>query len=236
MASRLATDGTFTITPVTADLKLDVANISIPVHQPYIDELMKVDIRQGGISTSGRFTLASSGAINYRGEAKINDLSAMESGGTDDVFTLKQLSANGIDLGLKPTYLNIAEVTLSSIFARVVVNPEGGLNLSAIMVAGEKDEGEAKVEATPPTEERVPISIGSVVIESGRVSFSDKQVVPNYSAEIDIDGKVLGLSSDEAKGAEVSLAAKIDKYAPLSYNGHHQSPLRGSLRRPRYRL
>ncbi|MCK5308540.1 MAG: DUF748 domain-containing protein, partial [Zetaproteobacteria bacterium] len=180
------------------------------------------------ISTSGRFTLASSGAINYRGEAKINDLSAMESGGTDDVFTLKQLSANGIDLGLKPTYLNIAEVTLSSIFARVVVNPEGGLNLSAIMVAEEKDEGEAKVEATPPTEERVPISIGSVVIESGRVSFSDKQVVPNYSAEIDIDGKVLGLSSDEAKGAEVSLAAKIDKYAPLSITGTI-SPLSGDL-------
>jgi hypothetical protein len=224
----VSTDGTFTITPVTADLKLDVANISIPVHQPYIDELMKVDIRQGGISTSGRFTLASSGAINYRGEAKINDLSAMESGGTDDVFTLKQLSANGIDLGLKPTYLNIAEVTLSSIFARVVVNPEGGLNLSAIMVAGEKGEGEAEVEATPPTEERVPISIGSVVIESGRVSFSDKQVVPNYSAEIDIDGKVLGLSSDEAKGAEVSLAAKIDKYAPLSITGTI-SPLSGDL-------
>ena len=55
----------------------------------------------------------------------------------------------------------------------------------------------------------------------GLVSFSDKQVVPNYSAEIEIDGKVSGLSSEEAQGAEVSLAARIDKYAPLKYKRYY---------------
>jgi hypothetical protein len=69
-------------------------------------------------------------------------------------------------------------------------------------------------------ESGMPIRIREVRVVDGRMSFSDLNVRPNFSAEIvDLDGTVTGLSSAFSSRAKVDLKGKVDEFSPVTIGG-----------------
>jgi hypothetical protein len=66
----------------------------------------------------------------------------------------------------------------------------------------------------------MPIRIRRVVILDGEADFTDHTVEPNFSAAmLGLHGSVVGLSSDPASRATVTLDGSVDRYAPVSIKG-----------------
>jgi len=66
----------------------------------------------------------------------------------------------------------------------------------------------------------MPIRIKRVEIRDGAVDFTDHSVEPNFSAAmVGLHGSVVGLSSDPASRAQVTLNGSVDRYAPVSIKG-----------------
>lgn len=64
------------------------------------------------------------------------------------------------------------------------------------------------------------MSIGRVRVVNGSAHFADYSVQPNYAVAIQgLNGSVAGLSSDPASRAQVKLAGKVDRYAPVNIEG-----------------
>ena len=75
----------------------------------------------------------------------------------------------------------------------------------------------------PPPPDTFPIRIRALVIEGGRMNFSDYFVQPNFSADVqDLKGTVTGMSSAFESRAKVDLTGKLGEFSPVSIKGELQ--------------
>jgi len=237
-----STTGTVGIDPLSANLKMDLKEIGIAPFQPYFTDKVKITVTGGNISTTGDLSVGHTKEkelkITYKGGASLANFSSIDKLNADDFLKLESLYFNDIDAGFNPTSINIKEVALTNFFSRLMINPDGTLNVQQIMV-----EKESKKETPPSTQKptevtspqkgeetpRKDIKIGQVTLQGGIVDFSDRSVKPDYSAKLgEIGGRISGLSSEENTTAEVELRAKLNDYAPLEITGKI-NPLREDL-------
>jgi len=144
-----------------------------------------------------------------------------------DFLTWKSFHLGKMDVVLKPFSVAIGDVSLTDFFARLIVSPEGKLNLLEVVKKEEAADGAATVSqpptapataaaaATPPP----PIRIDQVTLQGGTVSITDHFIKPNYSANLaETGGRVSGLSSAADSTADVDLRGAYDG-APLTIAG-----------------
>jgi hypothetical protein len=64
------------------------------------------------------------------------------------------------------------------------------------------------------------VSIGAVRIVNGAANFADFWIQPNYAVNLqNMNGSILGLSSDPKSRAKVQFEGKVDRYAPAKIDG-----------------
>jgi hypothetical protein len=64
------------------------------------------------------------------------------------------------------------------------------------------------------------VSIGAVRIVNGAANFADFWIQPNYAVNLqNMNGSILGLSSDPKSRARVEFEGKVDRYAPANIAG-----------------
>lgn len=238
--------------PLVTDIKLDVKGLEILPFQPYFAEKLNVDVTRGQVAVSGDLQLrqvdaaktdeAPALAGGFSGQATIGDFSAVDKLNSADFLRWKSFYFGKIDAKLNPNSVSIGEVALSDFFARVIVTPEGKLNLMQIVrqpdsaaVAVVPDaasnpesvaaspapavEGKAEVpvENAAASEPMMPVKIGKITLQGGAVRFTDNFVKPNYTANLrKIGGSVTGLSSEPGSIADLTLRGSYDDVAPLS--------------------
>ncbi len=243
--------GELTPKPFGASLKLDVKTLELLPLQPYFTDKLNVDIARGLLTLGGELqlrqeTAAVDGSVpglagGFTGQVTLGDFHALDKTNSADLLKWKSLYLGNLDLRLNPNSVAIGELALSEFFARVIVSPEGRLNLLQLVrkedvpvasaVAGKKDgeDGGAAVAGASPAESEAPVTraravlpmkIGKVTLQGGNIRFSDNFVKPNYAAHLkQIGGRVTGLSSAADSVAEVELRGSYDSVAPLLITG-----------------
>ncbi|MCX5848775.1 MAG: DUF748 domain-containing protein [Deltaproteobacteria bacterium] len=216
--------GTLALEPLGADLRLDLKNINIRDFQSYFTDKIKIDVTRGSISTAGYFSLTkdkkNESVIKYTGSLSVSNLATLDKAQSNDFLKWKTLSLNQIKTGFNPFFLHINTVSLSDLYARIIINPDSTINIQNILNdEGEKDSGqggvaakpvEKKSEETKPRQKPADIKIGKVIFKGGNIDFSDRKIKPNYSANmLDLTGSVTGLSSQEFSRADVALQGNL---------------------------
>ena len=238
----LSVTGSVSIDPVKADLKVALKKMDISPVRSYVDEMLRIIITNGKASASGRFRLALSdeGALkaSYSGDALLSGFSSISKVDKEDFLKWDTLSIDGIDASLSPNRLSVDGVALSGFFSRLIVNPDGVLNVQEIVVSEETNEAAAKEAEAPeaaPVEalEAEPffeqIAIDSVTLHGGHVNFTDRHLKQAITLDLfEVGGRVSGLKSIKDSNADVKLFAKLGKYAPLEITGK-VNPLAGDL-------
>ena len=163
-------------------------------------------------------------------------LAAQTLAGGEDLLHWKVLALRGLDLAMAPgtaTQLRVRETALSDFYARVIVQPNGRINLQDIVkssaaptvpVPAERVQGGAQASApvpppAPPLTPKEPaavVHIGPVVLTGGTVAFSDYFIQPNYSADLSALAGRLGAFSS------VSAAGQAPQMADLELRGRAQ--------------
>ena len=122
----------------------------------------------------------------------------------------------------------LGDVSLDDFYGRILLNAKGRLNVMDLVA----EPGPAGGSITQDTQTRgrqaparstgvMPaISVASVTLRGGNVTFTDRFVKPNYTAELSkIEGTVSGVSSSAHKPALVQLSGKVYNSAPFSISG-----------------
>jgi hypothetical protein len=229
---KISTTGSIGIDPITAELKMDMKGIEIGSFQSYFTDKVKIAVTGGAFSTTGNLSLGipdnKEMKVTYRGNAALSGFSSIDKANAEDFLKWDSLSFSGLNVGYSPLSIDIKGIALTDFYSRVIINPQGTLNLQEIVAKGEQEK-----EAPPPgqTQEKVSesqknkgsankIKIGTVTLQGGKVDFSDRSVNPEYSTRlVEIGGRISGLSSEETTLADVDLRGKLDDYAPLEITG-----------------
>jgi uncharacterized protein involved in outer membrane biogenesis len=237
--------GNVKLIPLDADLKLDVKTVELLPLQPYFTEKLNIAVTRGQVTLDGGLqlrqgaTTADGLAGGFAGRATIGDFNAVDKINSADFLRWKSLYFGNVDLRLNPNSVSIDEVALADFFARIIVSPEGKLNLLQIVrkddqaapvsiapaqpaeptadVAVESADGKAVVPLVVAAKPPLPVKIGKVTLQGGSVNFSDNFVKPNYSARLkQIGGRITGLSSAADSIASLELRGNYDNVAPLN--------------------
>ncbi|MGB9991274.1 DUF748 domain-containing protein [Massilia sp. SM-13] len=251
---KLALGGELALAPFKSDLKLELKNFGLLPLQPYVTDYVNLRVARGDLSGQGRLQLAAAADGKLRGgftgDVSVGKLSTVDKASANDFLSWDSLAFQRMDLQLQPFALSVERVVLADFFSRVIIDPNGRINVQDVMrdaAAGDKsltDAGERaqaavqarrnKKQATPvpapalPAEPLPPIRIGQLALSGGRVRFTDNFIKPNYTANLrDIGGAINGLSSDPASAATVSLKGNVNS-APLSIAGR-VNPLKRDL-------
>jgi flagellar motor protein MotB len=231
--SGIKASGTLVLEPLGSDLNLDLKNINIRDFQSYFNDKIKIDVTRGTISTAGNFSLAkdkkNESVIKYTGNLSVSNLATIDKAQSNDFLKWKNLSFNQIKTGFNPFFLHINTVALSDFYTRIVINPDATINVQNILSDKETTNAAAKPEEKQPAkaeankkekQEPADIKIGKVIFKGGNIDFSDKNIKPNYSANmLNMTGSITGLSSKEFSRADVSLKGNLGYGSPIDITG-----------------
>lgn len=224
---RLALDGSLELAPLRAAGRVDLANLQLGAFAPYIEQVVQVAVSGGVLSSKGQFSAAAPDGgplrIAYRADASVANFSSLDKPTSQDLLRWKSLAVRGIDFELAPLKLAVEQVTLADFYSRLIVNPDGTLNLQTL--AKKRD---SPLAAPPPAAEaatgsaprRPPpnVRLGRIALRGGHVNFSDYFVKPNYTIELTgIEGGVTEMTPD--KPGDVELRGRIHQTAPLEIAG-----------------
>lgn len=211
------------------------------------DLSLNLDLAARDDRTKGRF----------RGSAGVRDFHSIDAVGDQDLLKWESLQFDEFQGELEPFSLNIRQVALNDVYSRVIIRKDGSLNLQDL-VKGEAPQPAAAAPATatqPPrvgtatataTSPAVPartgapspppaapparqVSVGSVTIQNGTLSFTDNHLPQTFNSTFyNLGGRVSGLSSEESKFADVDLRGNLENHSPMQITGR-LNPLRDDL-------
>ena len=243
-----SSEGTVRLNPMLLDARVSAKDIDITSLQPYFTDKVKIIITGGAVSANGSISAAYNETegpkASYKGSAHLSGFASVDKVNYEDFLKWDSLFLNGMDVSYDPMSVKIDEIALADFYSRFIINPDGTLNVQGIVAEQEKTKGDAPpskpaadlASAKTPVpgeinqqKQQKIVKIEKVTLQGGTVSFSDRHITPEYSANLmEIGGRISGLSSEENILADVDLKGKLDKYAPLEITGKI-NPLREDL-------
>jgi hypothetical protein len=247
-------NGTVAWDPVLAQGTLEALRLPAHAFVPYVADQLNVDILRADASVKGsvRYAAAAAGAqVQLKGDAALDEFQAnsvltasnTSLPGGEELLRWKSLNVPGIEVDMQPNTpprVQVREAALTDFYARVVVNPQGRLNLQDVVKTtvqarsagqpGAAPMPAAPASAAPPptasdaSESSALISVGPVSLVNGRVLFSDRFIQPNYSADLtQLTGKLSQFSSQPRNGvaqlADLELRGRAEGTASLEITG-----------------
>lgn len=239
--------GTFGISPVAASLKLYVKDIDVIPFQPYFTRDVNIDVISGSVSANGSLDVSYSKekglGYSYSGDASVDEFDSADKDKGEDFLNWKTLYFGGVSASSGPFSLDIKQVALADFYSKLVIYPDGTLNVQNIISkpAAKQQAGQAQAPQAPQpppggaartvaqANQPGAVKVERVTLQGGHINFTDNHIKPNYAADLtEIGGRISGLSSDEKAAADVDLRGLINKYAPVEITGK-MNPLRKDL-------
>ncbi len=223
--ARLSVAGSFGITPLTADLELDLTHLDLTRAQSYFPDALNLVLSNGRLDLSGNARITSdpdSGlTAGFTGRSGISGFLLVEKKGGRKLTEWQSLDLNGLDVSWNPTHVKLDELALNGLRQNIVVETDGAMNLSQVY------EKEAAAEEKAPENASgekggapFPLSVGVVKLSELSVSFTDKSIEPNYASRLTLkEGLIKGLSTKAFEGADVTIKGTVNEHAPVHVAG-----------------
>ena len=223
-SASLAADLQYALDDGKLEGKVQLEAFDMTVIQPYLDRYTKLDLMSGVLTSDLELTLLADGGFAANGTVQVDKFRSVDKAQQDDFIKWQRLRAEGFSYDGRTAELSIKTLRMRSPYARVIIAKDETINVVEIMTpakpapAYQTTVQVATAEGPPPQETQVRID--TVAIEDGSLNFADFWIQPNYAVSIQqLNGSVVGLSSDETSRAKIDLEGKVDRYAPATIDG-----------------
>jgi hypothetical protein len=168
--------------PLSVSARLNVAGLDLREVQPYIDPLVNVHLAAAKAQADGQLKLQmpAKGGLqaNYKGRVGLSELRVQDRVTDADFLSWQSLSLDGMELSLQDQALdaNLGRIALKDFYGRIIINPDGQLNLAGIMrhEAG----GEARSLTTPQPAGAAASAVSAASAGASAVASSPTPGVP----------------------------------------------------------
>jgi uncharacterized protein involved in outer membrane biogenesis len=231
---RLAAQGQ--LVPDTGALQADVrvAQFSLAPFEPLLRQSVKLKIAQGSVSGQGRLIAGQAGArdakLRYLGSLNVAGLTLKEDDG--DVFAAwRSVSAERLTASLGPDLLDIPDLRVSGLNAKLIIEDDRSFNAARLLVAPAAPASQpaaagavplktAAPAAPPASGASFPVRVRRVRLQDAKLEFADLSLRPQFAARIhELNGVVSGLSTDPASRTQVELDGRVDEFGTVRARG-----------------
>ena len=132
---RLQVTGTATLPPVAANLRFDLHGLEILPFQPYFADQVSLTVTGGAVALKGQASVKTSPAgqpqIELTTDLDVDDLATADRAQNETLVGWRKLHVGRLHVTNPPPAVSIGEVSLAGLTSRVVLLPDGGVNLLA---------------------------------------------------------------------------------------------------------
>ncbi len=215
------TQGSLAWAPLAVNLDVDLKEMDVVSLQGWAGDHLNALLTDGAVSFQGK--VAANGEplkVVAKGQGRLSNFNIFDQVSASDLLRWKSLDVTGIHFINEPLRVDMTTVKLDDFFARVMLSPEGDLNLKAII--RQEDQAEAVVTentVASASSQPAPIYIDQVILQNGRVNFRDQFIKPNYRANLTgLTGQIGPLKPD--RSGTIDIQGAVDKSAPLAIRGN----------------
>ncbi len=229
--------------PLALDAELSCRTIPLAALQGYLGDRLNITISNADLSVRGALKIATASAsdVRFRGTAEVTDFAALDKLTSADFLRWKSLLVPGISAHLpatgQPVSVEFGDVVLSDFYSRLIVYPDGRLNVQNLVAPVGSTGPQSVTNASTPQPEAPPASavasetntpasaatvlrLNSLKFARGTVNYTDNFVKPNYTTNItNLDGSVSKVASDNPEPAAVSLKGSLEGNGDLQITG-----------------
>jgi len=203
------------------EASVKVSDLSLPPLQSYFLSFPAITLASGKVSASGKVKYAlkdGSNDLGFDGNATISEFHIKEVKTGDTLVAWSRLQNDGIKFALSPMRLDIHEVRLVELGAKLIIQEDGTINVKEVLKQG--TDSSATQEKPAKDEKLPPIKVRRVLLEKGKLQFSDLLLRPQFGALIhELKGVISGLSTDSKSLAGMKLDGRVDEYGLAKIDG-----------------
>lgn len=132
---KLAFNGSIGLTPVQAQGRLVLERLPLQAFEPYLADALNIELLRADTSFKGRVAYrqtAGGPVAQLHGDLALEEFRANTLAPSEELLAWKALNLRGLQVALDPvraTKVDVRETVLTDFFARVIVTPEGRINL-----------------------------------------------------------------------------------------------------------
>ena len=204
------------------EANVKVSDLALPALQSYFLSFPAITLASGKVSAGGKVKYALKGGNNdltFDGNATISEFHIKEVKTGDTLLAWGKLQNDGIKFALSPMRLDIHEIRLIGVRApsSLFMKTEPSTSRSSLSRATEASESQVK----PAKDEKLPpIKVRRVLLERGKLQYTDLLLRPQFTALIhELKGVISGLSTDSKSLAGVKLDGRVDEYGLAKIDG-----------------
>ncbi len=236
---KLDLKGVFTPQPLTLKTSVELAGLNVASFAPYAASSLNATVRAITLGAKGDadFAAANGNApmkAGWKGGVEITDVDLQDRVNKDDFLNWKRLAFSGMNVAVAGEKIaaGLGDIALDDFYGRILLNAQGRLNVMDLVAAPGQAGGSITQDTQTPGRRAEPpapaakgggmpdISLNSVTLTRGRMTFTDRFVKPNYVAELsNIDGSITAVSSTNPQPAKVKVTGRVYTTAPLSISG-----------------
>lgn len=237
---KLDLKGAFTPQPLTLKTSVDLSGLNVASFAPYFASSLNATVRAITLGAKGdaEFAAANGNApmkAGWKGGVEVTDVDLQDRVNKDDFLNWKRLGLSGMNISVagEKIVAGLGDIALDDFYGRILLNAQGRLNVMDLVAAPGQAGGSITQDTQTPGRRAEPpapaakggtgmpdISLNSVTLTRGRMTFTDRFVKPNYVAELsNIDGSITAVSSTNPQPAKVKVTGRVYTTAPLSISG-----------------
>jgi|GEM_PF-4198084 len=208
------------------DTDIQLKNLNLNALKPYLSTALNLDLATGYLDLDGHLGVESATTPDVRlrltGTGNIHTLDTREPHTQANFLGWRQLKAKGLDIDLHPLHpsskdqVNIEALEIQDLFAKIVINPQGRLNLQDLL---QRDPSTPTATPAKALSTSPQWAIGGIRISGGRLNFTDLYIQPRYHTTITDLNATLSSLSMAAPPAQLQLQGRIEGDAPLLAEG-----------------
>lgn len=229
---QLSTQGQLDPTTLTTTGKVAINKLDLSQVQPYLKPYVNLHLTQGHLSTQGQYHADTEGKATFQGSAAITDLLVKDTLQHQPLIKWHNMSIDSMQFDAQNKSLNINTVAFDAPYAKVMIARDKRTNIGDILVSDGSNTqktpqtgnpvqpGTGTTPAQSNKDKPFAVNITAMTFANGSAYFADNSLTPNFASGIEqLHGSIRNLSSTPGTKAQVDIAGKIDKYAPVSLKG-----------------
>lgn len=222
----IAVNGTLTPATAATQLNVDINALALKPIQPFLSQVVKLDLASGAISSKGKATYNAQ-QQGYSGSFTVAGLRLNEAGNNKPFLQFKRLFTPALNVNAKG--LNIQRLTLDGLDTAVLIAKDKSTNISRILVSSaapqdtKKPTAEQKAKPTPAANDAAPafaVNIDRFAIANSEMDFADESLFIPFGTRIhSLEGVVNGLSTKPGTRGELALKGAVDEFGEANAQG-----------------
>ncbi len=225
----LAIDGDSAFLPeprLQADARISALDLT--ALQPYLSEFTFLNLDSGALAADLALSVNPEEVFRLQGGVELLEFATSDQQLEETILAWNRIAVDGIDLEVANNTLEVSELILDQLFARVVINEDSSTNIgrSIKTVAEEVEEAEPVIVSPDETAEQpatastaalpLDIILGRITVNDGRSDFTDRDLPIVFNANIrELNGSADGFSTRSTEPLSLDLEGNVDEFGQL---------------------